>query len=103
MTTETRDGTAVNQCVREPDTAVYYGSVYASVTLTDLDCTFLLDPEPGEWKNGAWARERAVRALRENITLNAIATLISAVRREAHHAGKEAMKSEIRIALGFEK
>ena len=78
-----RGGSAVNQYVKTPrNTEVYFGNLHARVTMFDVGICVVMDPRPGEWHDGTWARGAAIAAL------TSAAHLCDQVSREATRAAE---------------
>ena len=79
---------------------VYHGNC-TSVTFLELGIEVVMDPQPGEWKNATWARERAWRQVRDNMTVELILDLMTQSYDRGHHDGIADVQREMRVALGL--
>ena len=96
-----RGGSAVNQYVKTPrNTEVYFGNLHARVTMFDVGICVVMDPRPGEWHDGTWARGAAIAALTSAMSENVLARLLSYSFEKGRRTRVVEAKSEIRKALG---
>ena len=100
--TKSSGGSATNQYVDDPNTEVYYGNLHACVTLKDVGIEVIMDPDPGEWSDAAWARARAWKVVCERLTPTAFAECLGAARAQGQAEGAERARFLVREALGLE-
>lgn len=94
----------MNQFVKEPDTEVYHG-FETTVTLWDLRMEIKMDPVPGNWKDGKWAREQALQAMAKELSSPETAVATMRLLMEAYFQlgvkkGKSTIQHELRELLG---
>jgi hypothetical protein len=99
---ERKSGTAANQFVKEPNTEVYYGRIHARVTMFDIGIAVEMDPYKGDWKDGAWAREQALNALKENLTPEILQKMLQVYAKAAKKAGRNEMRKSIKELMAHE-
>ncbi len=94
-------GSAVRQIVDDPNTEVYFGDAHARVIFLELELAIVMDPEPGEWTNAAWSRERACRAVAERLTPAELITLIQYAKQVGVVDGTLRAQQAMRESLGI--
>lgn len=100
LTTKEAAGTSINQFVDDPNTVVYYGH-RVSVTFEEIGLRVEMDPYKGSWKDAAWAREQAWKAMLEKLTVEALSQILTTVRKRGEIVGAKLQRAKIRDALGI--
>ncbi|MBW2673551.1 MAG: hypothetical protein JRD89_09085 [Deltaproteobacteria bacterium] len=93
--------TAIRSC-SDPDTEVYYGNLYASVTMLDIGIKVIMGSVPGDWKSTVWARKTAWITLLAALEPQDLRTILDRQYEAGKREGVSAAQLRIRGALGIE-
>ena len=98
---KTQHGGSAVRVLSTPTTEVSFGALHARVRLDDLGLEITMDSEPGDWKDEAWARARALEALSAALTVENLLRLLKVAGEAGYELGGRHTRHEIRTALGI--